>query len=164
MESFQYLLADKEVHKLPMDSVKEFGFNEDGIVYRRFTVKIDRSPKTDKERNPRFETETLLLNRLVQGRAVLYEVADGIRRYFYALSDDAIPQQLVYKVYVPTNAQGGTGAFSIANDQYKQQLLVDFKCSAIDRKSIEILKYERKPLIKIFTTYNNCMAGIEEKK
>jgi hypothetical protein len=82
--------------------------------------------------------------------------------------EDRAPQQLVYKRYMQMDKSGRyESGYAAVNDQYKQQILNDLTCPSISRKDAEGLKYERKPLMKIFGTYNTCtgaaVASTEDK-
>lgn len=158
--TFQYRIAGGETQEGTLQSVQEFGI-AGGALFRRFTVDIDRSSdivaRLSKERSPEFKSETIFLKQLTTGKAVLYEYIDaGLKRYFYSVEEKA-PQQLVYKRYMQMDKTGRyESGYAAANEQYKQQILNDLACPSISRKEVEGLKYERKPLVKIFGEYNSC--------
>lgn len=159
----QYVLGEGPFKSMKMEEVKEFGVT-DGPTFFRYTVDIDRSPdisnRLSNDRAPKFKQETLYLRKLVAGKANLYEYFDGIRRYFYAMDNTSVPQQLVYKRYLPIAKEGYQSNYAVTNDTYKQQLLNDLKCESILVKDIENLKYERKPLVALVKRYNDCTVGI----
>jgi hypothetical protein len=158
--AFEYRIAGGETKEGTLQSVQEFGISG-GVLFRRFTVDIDRSSdvvsRLSKERNPEFKSETLFLRQLTTGKAVLYEYVDaGLKRYFYSIEEKA-PQQLVYKRYMQMDKSGRyESGYAAANEQYKQQILNDLACPSISQRDVEGLKYERKPLVKIFGAYNSC--------
>ncbi len=76
--------ADAET--ISIENAKEFGFVQN-IVYQRFTVPIDKSRsetmRLSNFRNPEFETETLYLKKLIDGKASLYlHTGFGNRKLF----------------------------------------------------------------------------------
>ncbi len=152
---FEYKLSEEaEVKTNNITSVKEFGIYNSS-KYVRSTVNIERSStvtnKLGKEKLPNFSNETLFLNVLLEGKAILYAYEEiGLTRYFFSVNGSDV-EQLVYIVYLTEdNHQAGE------NNQYKQQLLTALKCPEITIKDIENLEYKRKKLVNIFTTYNNC--------
>lgn len=158
--SLTYRIGDGAPIEATIEGVSEFGITGDA-TFRRFTVNMDRSSDVmtflSKEPGPEFKSETLFLRLLVSGKATLYEfVEHNLKRYFYTL-DQGVPQQLVYKRYMKRNKEGGweTG-YAGTNAQFKQQIFNDLKCPSIGEKDLKKLKYERTPLVKIFSRYNEC--------
>lgn len=135
------------------NSISEFGVN--GIIYKRFTVDIDRSglniSSMSYERNPEFIKETLFLKLQVDGSAKLYSYLDNnLSRFFYSF-DDQMATQLVYKKYKRTETEIGT------NVLYKQQLATILICESIDPGRVDNISYTIKPLANIFKDYNSCI-------
>jgi hypothetical protein len=152
---FEYKLSEEADSKTnTIASVQEFGIYNNS-KYVRSTVNIERSTavtnKLGNERRAIFYEETLFLNVLVEGKAILYTYEEiGLVRYFFSVNGSKI-EQLVYIVYITEdNHQSGE------NNQYKQQLLATLECSEITLKDVENLKYKRKNLVNIFADYNNC--------
>jgi len=153
-ESLEYKTNEtSEIITTPINNIKEFGiFNISKYV--RTTVNIDRSTDnimylTD-TKNPIFKEEQLLLKVLIEGKASLYLYEDGnLKRYFYNVDNNEI-KQLVYKSYLNENDD-------IAyNNQFKQQLWNNVKCSNLTMKEIEYLEYKKRTLSKYFIVYNDC--------
>lgn len=153
---FEYKLAhDTIAQKIAVGSVKEFGI--DGVSkYVTTIVKIDRSRNElnnlSSEKKPKFQEEQLALKVLIEGMASLYLYEDvNLRRYFYQLKDSEI-KQLVYKRYLIDK--------NIAqNNDFRQQLLMDLKCQAIELKDVKLLNYTQRDLERIFIKYNECESS-----
>lgn len=164
--SFQYRIGAGEGTEKTISDVSEFGFN-DGTIYRRFTVDIDRTSddisRLTKNRNPEFKSETLFLRVLVPGKSTLYGYEDrGLKRFFYQM-DQGTVQQLVYLRFLGVDKSGKwESGYAEANNQYKQQLFNDLKCADIQQKDIENLNYDRSSLMKLFKGYNKCQGGTGE--
>lgn len=151
---FEYKLSENsKIEKNNIESVKEFGINKIS-KYVRSTVNIDRSSNStnnlEKDNNPVFNEENLFLNVLVEGKSNLYIYEDGnLKRYFYN-QENAIIVPLVYKKYLTSDNKLGE------NNQYKQELWNNLKCSSIEMNDIEGLNYKKNSLIGLFTEYNKC--------
>jgi len=151
---FDYKHTDTTKQKtLTIESVKEFGiYNRSKYV--RYTVNIDRSSdrldKIDNNINPIFQQEILFLKVLIEGRANLYFYNDnGLIRFFYC-NDSSEVEQLIYKIYLTSNNHISE------NNLFRQQLLDNLKCQDISVPDVQNLKYDRKNLVNLFETYNNC--------
>ena len=151
---FEYRTGDGADTKAgSIDDSKEFGV-DNGLIFRRFEVKIDRSSeelsRLDFKRNPVFEDAILFLQVLVEGKASLFQYKQGeMFRFFYTV-DQAPIQQLVNKRYMATSTQ------ATYNDMFRQQLYNDLKCSSISQKDMERMRYDAKDLSKIFVVFNEC--------
>lgn len=136
-------------------SVTEFGTGN-AQKYKRFTVAFDRTTdeidKLSMEREPVNTTDTIFLRVVVEGKASLYIYESGeLRRFFIQINDEQV-QQLVYKSYLANNNQVAK------NEAYKQQLQVLLQCG--NDLNTKELKYEKRELAKIFTSYNNCSGAV----
>ncbi len=134
-------------------NVKEFAIYN-GSKHLRAMVNIDRSKDNAQdltlERNPLFKTEELFLKVLTEGKASLYEYVDGnLKRYFYNVENSTI-EQLIFKKFKLLDNKIGT------NNQFKQQLWEDLKCSSLTLKDAERLSYKRNELIDFFEKYYEC--------
>ena len=151
---FEYKLSkSSETKNANIKSIKEFGIYNIS-KYSRNTVKIDRSSENTNKlsivRDPIFEEEQLFLKVLVEGKANLFLYEEGnIKRYFYNEENSNI-EQLVFKSYMTSNNYKGE------NNQFKQQIWNNLKCSTIEMNKIENLEYKKNSLINIFTEYNSC--------
>ena len=155
---FEYRMGDGADTKAgSIDDAKEFGV-DNGLIFRRFEVKIDRSSeelsRLDFKRNPVFEDAILFLQVLVEGKASLFQYKQGeMFRFFYTV-DQAPIQQLVNKRYMATSTQ------ATYNDMFRQQLYNDLKCSSISQKDMERMRYDAKDLSKIFVVFNECNGTV----
>lgn len=155
--TFDYKLTeDGPVERGNPETVKEFGVNG-GKRYVSADVQIDRSSdqlsKMTEERNPAFEEEKLFLQILIQGNGSLYQYVDGgLIRFFYSLPGSEITQ-LVYKKYL-TNAHNVA-----ANNQFRQQLLNEFKCAGISKNDLDDLDYAARAMKEFFIKYNECIKS-----
>ena len=144
---------EAESKTITIDNVKEFGII-DGVAYERFDVQIDKSsddPKNLSElRSPEFENETLLLKKIIEGKASLYYYSGfGIVRFFYSQDDNPI-KQLVYKRFQNSGTEIGV------NELYKQELKTYLTCATISETKYKNLKYKLTSLIPFFKLYNEC--------
>lgn len=168
-KGFEYRAsASAQPVEADLTQIKELGLS-DGSIFRQFTVNMDRSSdnvnRLNTERNPVFNSETLFLRLLVDGKAMLYVYDEGnLHRFFFSI--DGVPlEQLVYKRYnvPPPEAPVPLGVNSPrevgTNENYKQQILNALQCKDIVMKEIERLNYKQKPLTKIFVTFNKCIGS-----
>jgi len=151
---FEYKLnAESKTIKVNIELAKEFGILNIS-KYRRFYINIDRSSNLIRDystkKAPQFNKETLYLKQLIEGDANLYFYEDGnVIRYFYNLDNKDV-EQLIFKEYQTKNNEIGV------NNGFKQQLLINFKCDAIQFENIKTLQYKKNDLINIFIKYNQC--------
>lgn len=150
--------SDDKTKTKTLEEIKEFGiFNKSKFI--KATVKIDESSANKNtltnSANPTFITKTVFLKVLVEGKSNLYYFEnENYERFFYTVNDKI--EQLIYKQY-------NSGIDIAANNSYKQQLFVNFKCNN-DQKSIIDLKYDDDYLIDYFIKTNNCLSGNVETK
>lgn len=142
-----------------IDEISEFAITGKS-KFIRVTVKIDESSQNSNTLSyspaPKFIDKTILLKVLVEGKSNLYYYeSENYDRFFYSVNDKI--EQLVFKKYY--NSEGNI----LTNNQYKQQLLVNFSCNN-DQKSIVALNYNNNDLIDYFIKTNNCISGVTETK
>jgi hypothetical protein len=151
------------VQKIKTDSLAEFTIN--GISkYIRFNVNIDRSSVTDNDfdtdLNANFETESLLFKVLIEGKASLYQYTEEkIVKYFFSI-DQNPKEQLIYKTFIEFafRTHLTTGDVIKKNYEFRNQLSETLICGGYPIKGISNLVYEKKPLVRIFTEYNECIG------
>ncbi|NOZ35999.1 MAG: autotransporter outer membrane beta-barrel domain-containing protein [Chlorobi bacterium] len=161
----EYKISDTDRVKVAtLKNIIEFGI-DNYSKYKKFTVSMDRSSENlnyiSKERNPNFSQETLFLKVLIEGEASLYKYTDhNLKRYFFRLDNQPV-KQLIYKLYITSDNR------IVKNENYKQQLFNNLKCSDISLSRIKRLNYKQKELINIFVNYNQCknsnFVNFEEK-
>lgn len=174
-KSFSYKIGDTgEAREADLNNIKELGLAS-GEIFHRVRVQMDRSPddvtrmsgnlQTSELRAPVFATETLFLRLLVSGKAVLYGYDEGnLHRFFFAVDGGEV-KQLVYKRYLVrkegiSQLDQTKGDLAVGvNEDYKQQIYNDLKCSDVTMKDIEKLSYNMDKLEKVFTTFNRCSGG-----
>ncbi|WP_111708288.1 hypothetical protein [Lutibacter citreus] len=136
-------------------NIKEFGLSDE-LKYISAEVNIDKTvyniDDLDTSRNVKFEKDTLFLKVLVEGDANLYYYENNnLIRFFYKIPSRSI-EQLVHKIY---NSTVDDVEMLAHNYEYKQQLLLNLKCSKISLAKVENLQYN-KSLINFFDDYNKC--------
>ncbi|MFT5891596.1 MAG: hypothetical protein ACI9Y7_001701 [Dokdonia sp.] len=145
-----------ESKTITIENLKEFGILN-GAVYSRYDVAIDKSSNDpgnlSEVRSPEFENETLLLKKIIEGKASLYYYSGyGIVRFFYTL-DDTTVKQLVYKRFQNSGTEIGVNEF------YKQDLKTHLTCSTITETKYKNLKYKLSSFIPFFKLYNECSGS-----
>jgi hypothetical protein len=151
---FEYKLFDNpKIRTKTITSVKEFAvLNHSKFI--RFTVDMDRSNENSNalslKRGPEFKKETLFLRVLIEGSASLYKYeAKSLMRYFYSVGD-VYPKQLIFKYFKTFDDKIGK------NEEFKQQLFKDLKCSDISSNEIRMKQYKKQDLMNLFVKYNRC--------
>ncbi|MFS4494150.1 outer membrane beta-barrel protein [Maribacter sp. 2308TA10-17] len=157
---FKYKITENsEIISTKISDYPEFGLN-DGAVFKRFKVDIDRSPSfkvqsigdMSQQRSPIFKNEELYLKLLFDGEVDLYFYEDNnLTRYFYSKGND-VPKQLIYKGFKTDNGVS-------ENNEFRQQLLNELKCDEISTKDVSELGYKRKELINFFKKYSACVGS-----
>ncbi|WP_179020314.1 tRNA modification GTPase [Winogradskyella forsetii] len=154
---FTYKLTENSESKTEtIKTVREFGIY-DKFKYSRHTVLIDFSKSNiddlTKSKSPDFKEKEVFLQVLIEGKANLYSyVNSDVSRYFYSTEDKNL-EQLVFKEYLNGSRQ------ILENNQFKQQLLMNLKCSSITMGTIKNLDYTKSDLISFFEKYNQCQTG-----
>ena len=138
--------------QMAVADVQEFGFN-DGVVYIRAVVKIDRSSddldKLTTSRNPVWSEEQVFLKLLTTGKASLYLYEEGnMRRFFYTNNESPI-RQLIFKKYLLGNDVA-------TNNDFRQQLWSDMNCNGQQPNTATALSYKQAALMRYFQAYNEC--------
>ncbi len=153
-ESFKYQIEGSSDIKIATpETVKEFGIKNE-FKYIQANIQIDKSSDNIEdityEKNPQFVPESVFLKVILEGKSNLYEFSSNLFvRYFYKVNSEEI-QQLVHRKYKSNDSR------IITNVYYKQQILNDLKCDAINYKSVENIDYTLSDLKSVFTKYNAC--------
>jgi len=134
--------------------IKEFKIANYSKFVRK-TIKIDMSNENianlSNSKYPEFIEQTLFLRVLMEGPSILYQYeSNGLLRFFYTKPNSEQVEQLVYKNYYVANNSVAT------NNQFKQQLWMDLKCSSIAMSTIEKLEYNKNSLINFYKKYYEC--------
>ncbi len=153
---FEYKLSeDGVVLKASIETVREFGVNNVS-KWIRSTVNVDQSGygsnNIGTERNPVFESKTLFLKVLVEGKASLFLYRDGNMTRFFLRKDDSEINQLVYKRYF-------VGHNIATNNYFHQQLADELACESMKTNRIAKVMYAKSDLEKYFTRYNECSGS-----
>lgn len=143
-------------------SKNKYEINEFGIpgkvIFRKYIVQIDNSSNKTRYlefgQNPVFETDTLMLQVLVDGQVSLLNYkTDATNKFFYK-KYLANVQQLVMKKYLVDYSTSRT------NNQFRQQLKNEMDCEDEDLiSSISNLGYTRNALTSFFMAWNDCING-----
>lgn len=150
------LNPDDKYETLDVRDVSEYGV-EDAYKFIKRTVKIDKSDNINAKyystsKEPKFITETLFLNVLVEGvSASLYSVKSNKSiRYFYTLVDKEQFSQLIYKRYsLPHNIIG-------TSTLYKRQMFIDLNCNNKPEEYFKKIEYSRDDLTSALKEFNTC--------
>jgi len=143
---------EKEIY---IDTIKEFGII-DGVSYIKASVNLDSSSdqidRLSRTREPQFEKKQVLLKKILEGKASLYEYINKSNfRYFFKIDGDTL-KPLVYKRYMREDRSNDI----FENNAYKQTLRMQMLCSSISDASFKNLKYKRTSLASLFKKYNTC--------
>lgn len=152
---FKYKLTENAPPQTAsVEAVKEFGI-DDSSKYLGVKIDIDRSSNNvetmDNNREPNFKSEELFLKVLVEGDATLLLYRERkLSRYFIKTTSGKI-EQLVFKRYKSSSDKVSE------NKEYLIQLRDHLKCEMITSKRLTKVKYEKKPLVKLFVDYHKCL-------
>lgn len=130
------------------------------VKFVRADVQIDRSSRNINQLST-YSTlssneETLFLQEIVSGEAVLYRYAEGtLTRFFYQIKDEPI-KQLEYKVFLKQREELEPERISY-NTNYKTQLKNSLHCSTITSSDIDHADYVTRDLEKLFLKFNQCI-------
>jgi len=135
--------------------------------YTSRVVSIDKTPQDIKDlkynedyfSDPIFETDTMFLKAMVQGEANLYYIKDEAYKDHFYIENDSILDELIFRKYL--KKVNGKELIQ-RNERYKGQLSYYFRDCEKLKNRIKVLDYEKKSMIKIFDSYNNCNS--KEKK
>ncbi|MFD2601463.1 tRNA modification GTPase [Flavobacterium suzhouense] len=164
--SFEYKLNEADDIKTKnISTVSEFNINE-SYKFIRTTTNVDRSEtaldRLDNSKQPKWNTETIFLKVLVEGKITLYQYEDSnFIKYFFSTENDAKTEQLVYKEYL---VDGGVAE----NNFFRQQLYNLMKDDKFTISRFENLKYKKSDMVKLFAEYNGNsgtkMKNLSEKQ
>ena len=150
-----YKMSETSIpRKLNTDSISLFelpGYSK----YISKTLQIDKSSSDitnlSTVKNAVWQTEKLVLQVLVEGKACLYMYNElNLTRFFYSVNDSNT-QQLVNKMYQVTNANGTN--FVATNNNFRQQLFAEVN-NPTYKYVLSKIMYEQKELTKYFEDYN----------
>lgn len=132
-------------------------FSVGGNTYKRFEVKIDRSSSITDQMSDSpvidWNTETLFLKRLVDGRLTLYQYEDSnLVKYFYSEGTHNTATQLIFREYKQD------GIINV-NNNFRQQLYSLMRDKYTDSNKFKSLKYKKAELTKLFEEYNDVDAN-----
>lgn len=150
-QSFEYKHSDESAVEFgKAEHVKEFGFIN-GPVYKKFTIQLDHSSydmnQFDNKIKEIGQAEQLFIKQLVEGQADLYEyVHQSFKTYFYSINDTSVVQ-LIYREWLEGNTIK-------KNQLFRQQLYTTLSHNDLSLANFERLRYNRKELIRLFSTYN----------
>ena len=155
--SFEYKLSPEgDVSILRKNNFKTLVIN-DAFKFETHTVPFDASSKAianlSYERRPDLKDTKLILSVLIEGKATLYEYADGDKRAFFYKKDNAALQPLIYNVYTNENR------VILYNNRYQQQLMTDLSCGNLSEKRMSRIDYKAGDLKSFFRNYNTCEGG-----
>lgn len=156
--SFEIKTSSEDHSKtMHIAQVKEFGLY-DGPRFVKETVMMDRSSTEisalSTESAPNFQEATVFLKPLVKGKATLYYYEQGnLIRYFYNVGNGHV-KQLVQKSYLVKSPSGGDAV--AVNNEFRNQLRYDLKCSGMDTSGVNSLSYRYTDLTNYFIKYNQC--------
>ncbi|MFC0184304.1 Outer membrane protein beta-barrel domain-containing protein [Pseudarcicella hirudinis] len=160
---FKYKLSqNSEVKTIGIDSVKEFGIGNT-LKYIRKTVEMDNSTENIRnltyDRNPSFQSETVFLKVLIEGKANLYYYeGKGFRRFFYSKDGLNTVRPLIYKLFLTT------GNSINKNLSYRQELLDSLPCERLTFVKVQNLDYSQSDLEYYVNNFNNCDGAVVIKK
>ena len=149
---FQYKYSEADnPETMTIKEVSEFGV-DNAYKYHRFTTLIERSSTVtnllDRGAEPQWNSETLFLNVLVEGKLNLYKYESGnIVKYFYSADDHSKATQLLYKEHYDSGSVR-------KNFQYRQQLYNLMKDKFDGESRFKKLNYRQADLVKLFKEYN----------
>lgn len=158
-----YKMSETSIpRKLNTDSISLFelpGYSK----YISKTLQVDKSSSDitnlSTVKNAVWQTEKLVLQVLVEGKACLYMYNElNLTRFFYSVNDSNT-QQLVYKMYQVTNANGTN--FVATNNNFRQQLFAEVN-NPTYKYDLSKIMYEQKELTKYFEDYNAQFETIKK--
>lgn len=144
------LTLEGETKEVSITEVSQFVVSN--LKYERHTVLVDQSKKTvgnlSMQYAPEFEEKTLMLEKLIEGRASLYFDGNSLL-YFYSVNNSK-PEQLVYKDYIRDGK-------ILKNKSYRLQLIKALSCEDITAVDIQNIAYVKRDLVKLFEIYNTSL-------
>ncbi len=154
-ETFEYILSEGEnPQKTTIQEVSEFSAGN-GYKYKRFTTEIDYSSNNTSElsvnKSPDFQTKTVFLKTLIEGKAVLYQYEElNLIRYFISQGNAEKAEQLVYKIYLTEK----NNTDILTNNYFRQQLFMALKSPELSESDFKNISYNKNDLTKLFIRYN----------
>jgi len=125
-------------------------------TFVRQTIQVDKSSTNyytiSTQRNPEFETETVFLSKIVEGKANLYLYRVEGHSLFYFNKTGQPIQPLVYKIY-----ESPVSHKKKENNRFQQQLATNLRCNNPKIKNLESIDYNATDLERVFIRYNCCI-------
>ena len=159
---------------LSVSEIKELGVGNARFIRRTLTAEFAERDirKLTVNKNPEWTEQTLFIRVLVEGKANLYHHRSKGFDYFFFSVDGGDIKQLVYKLYLLTEAEIRNNVYYHSNTSYGQnreyinQLQTHVFCASFSIEKVKQTKYERKPLAKYFTDYNAChgIVAVDREK
>ncbi len=141
-----------QVKELVIEDISEFGVGDH--IYKRFSVKIDRSSdelhNLDPYTNPHYEEEVLFLRELLRGSPSLFYYRGKEIQRFFVSQDGGEVTPLVYKKY--RSSEGFIGI----NAEYKNQLAEILTCRSLSKEQVYATDYKVGDLLNLFESYHLC--------
>jgi len=150
---FEYKINETSETKTgTISSISEFSVGN-SYKFKRFKVNIDQSMSTmnglDKNKEPKWEEQTVFLKILVEGDLILFQFEDNnVLRFFFSSAPYITADQLVFKEFLTDNGDVAK------NNQFRQQLYRVMKSPNLKDSNFEKLRYDKKELVKLFLLYN----------
>ncbi len=144
-----------------IEDIQEFAVNT--YIFQKHTVDLDRAGNNtsnmDRFPEPTFNSETLFLQLIVDGKAQLFRYrATNLVRFFLKTEESPL-QQLVYKRYIRTQTtDDNTAKNTVAvNNTYKNQMQTALNCETVNIIDIQNLQYTERPITDLVVKYNQCV-------
>lgn len=144
--------AEKETKNI--ENVKIFAI-QNYSKYLRANVNMDTSSPNFNDLNhnkaPQYKRMNVFLKVLVEDSSTLYYYEKGNLKRFFAQFKSEDIEPLIYKQYI--NGKDGV----TENAQFRQYLSNKLKCSQLEFRDFELLKYNESDLVRLFEKYNSCL-------
>ena len=155
--SLRFSTSKKGEYAPLSDNVVEYGTDEDRLKFEKHNVNIDISGSDSTSKTPEFLTQTVFLNVILKGDALLYSYTKDYRtKYFLGTQDKPGINELVNKKYRLEN--GSTAE----NPMYRQQLFNALKCKRQTVSDFSGMLYGKKELAQVVQDNNDCMGSGSE--
>jgi len=159
-EDFTYMIAGRaEPRKGRIVDVREFKVGDN--KFERFQVKMDVSSQDinslSENNEPEWETRTVFLKQIVEGKARLYHYRSAeLELFFFSVGNSKVEQLVYRKVSVRP-------AGFAENNQYKNQLMAQVSCGeSIPEENMP--GYTLSALQEYFERFNGCNGRTVAKK
>lgn len=134
-----------------INAIKTFKVNE--FYFIKETVQVesssDHTNSLSTARGPNFETKTVFLRLLVDGKVDLLEYVSRNKSNFFYRLENGIIEPLIYKRFQVNHKIN-------KNSRYRQQLVTEFECDNMST-DVEDVEYKRSDLKNYFRDLNKCL-------